>query len=88
MAHKAAGGTGEWDELGETRGGRHFGRWWASQRSTLTDEGVEVGVHFIGHDGRYAVEFDGIDAAREFASQLAAAIEYAERELTGATPRV
>jgi len=75
----------EWITNGEhaTRGGKHFGRWWVAERAILTDEGVEVGHTFCGYQpGKPDVlMIDSVDAAREFASQLLAAIDYAEARL-------
>ncbi len=72
----------EWVTDGDhaTRGGKHFGRWWVAERATVSDEGVEVGHTFYGFQpGRPdVVMIDGLDAAREFAAQLVAAIQHAE----------
>jgi len=90
MAHDEQGAGAEaqpeWDVSGEhtMRGGQHFGRWWVAERATLTDEGVGVEHVFYGFQpGRPdVVMIDGIEAAREFATQLLAAIDYAD-DVTG-----
>ena len=87
MAHDEQGAGAqahpEWDVSGEhtTRGGQHFGRWWVAERATLTDEGVALGHTFYGYQpGKPdVVVIDGVDAAREFAAHLLAAIDCAER---------
>ncbi|WP_062517864.1 hypothetical protein [Demequina gelatinilytica] len=65
-----------------TRGGRHFGRWWAAEVETLTADGIEHAHQFIGYQGRDLVMLDGLEAARDFAAQLLAAIDYAETVLS------
>ena len=84
--HEAGAQAGpEWitDTERATRGGKHFGHWWVAERATITDDGVEVGHTFCGYQpGKPDVlMIDSLDAAREFAAQLLAAIDYAEQAL-------
>lgn len=75
----------DWGVAGETRGGKHFGRWWVSQTSAVTPEGVSVGIQFYGYqpnDRGDVTIIDGLDAAKQFSRELLEAIEYAESHLT------
>jgi hypothetical protein len=67
-----------------TRRGKHFGRWWAAERAIVTEEGVTTGHVFIGYQPGQGdvLRVESLAAAREFAEQLQAAIDYAETVLT------
>lgn len=74
-----------WNDDGRfiSRDGKHFGRWWVSEQATLTDEGVQVEYVFQGYQPNERGDITlvhGLEAAREFAAQLLAAIEYASSE--------
>ncbi|WP_084130329.1 hypothetical protein [Demequina sp. NBRC 110055] len=61
---------------------KHFGRWWTARVETIGPEGIEVDQLFYGCHGGELVQLHGLESARAFARDLAAAIEYAEE--TGA----
>jgi len=65
-----------------THGGQHFCRWWVAEIATLTGRGVAVAHKFYGYQGTDLVQIEGIEAAREFAAQLLAAIDDAELGLS------
>ena len=73
---------GDWCASGEhvTRGGKHFGRWWVAERAEVTEDGVAVEHVFYGYQPNERGDLTvvhGLEAAREFAAQMLAAIEHA-----------